>query len=318
LLWSHAYQAIKSANDILHNIDAVQFSVETKNGMVALAKTAKAIELSTLLQCGFQQLPIDTYNSNTPSFVSKTEVINYCLTLLSESTTPATNISTEFTNEVLGDDFDLVNTIKVFQARLSLMKEDYPSAITFANSVTPNASSVFVYSSINLNPMTDNFHTRNMFGATANWRDDAEAGDTRVDALLGVTSYDGGLTWTNPDENKLYEVLLWSDQLSSFELFRYSEMALIKAEAYARTNDLSSAVAQINIIRFAAGLADFNSSDQNAVLTEILKQRQYELYATGLSLEDLRRFGKISLAKVPWLPYPQVERDANPNTPVNP
>ncbi|MBU0473241.1 MAG: RagB/SusD family nutrient uptake outer membrane protein [Bacteroidetes bacterium] len=318
LLWSHSYQAIKSANDILHNIDAVQFSDGTKNGMVALAKTAKVIEFTTLLQCGFQQLPVETYNSNTPSFVSKTEAINYCLTLLSEAATPAANVSDEFTNDILGDGFDLLNTIKVFQARLSLMKEDYSAAITFANSVDAGATSVFVYSAINLNPMTDNFHTRHMFGATANWRDNAESGDTRVEALFDTTSYNSGLTWTNPDENKLYDVLLWKNQLSSFELFRYGEMTLIKAEAYARTNDLSNAATQINIIRSAAGLANFNSNDQSAVLQEILKQRQYELYATGVSLEDLRRFGKISLAKVAWLPYPQVERESNPSTPSNP
>jgi starch-binding outer membrane protein, SusD/RagB family len=318
LLWSHAYQAIKSANDVLNNIDAIQFSDGTKNGMVALAKTAKVIELTTLLQCGFQQLPVETYNSKTPPFISKSEVMNYCLTLLSEASTPAANVSDEFTNEIVGNDFDLLNTIKVHQARLSLMKEDYSSAITFANSVDAGATSAFVYNAINLNPMTDNFHTRHMFGSTANWRDDAETGDTRVDALFDTTSYDGGLTWTNPDENKLYDVLLWKDQLSSFELFRYGEMTLIKAEAYARTNDLSNAVTQINIIRSAAGLVDFNSSDQNAVLQEILKQRQYELYATGVSLEDLRRFGKMSLAKVAWLPYPQVERESNSNTPSNP
>lgn len=318
LAWSNAYQVVKSADDILYNIDGVKFSEGTKNGLVALAKTAKVIEFTALLQCGFQQLPVEIYNSKAPKFISRTDVINHSLKLLSEAATAASNLSDEFKKDILGDGFDLLNTIKVFQARLSLMKGNYTDAINFANSVDAGASSVLVYSSINLNPLTDNFHTRRMFGVPANWREKAETGDLRVDALFSSNSYDGGLTWANPDENKLYDLLLWKDQLSSFDIFRYGEVTLIKAEAYARTGDLSNAIAQINIIRSAAGLPDFNSSDNNEVLQEILKQRQYELFASGVSLEDLRRFDKISSAKVAWLPYPQFERESNPNTPPNP
>lgn len=318
LLWSHAYQTIKSANDVLFNIDKVTLSDGTRNGLTALAKTVKAVEFTILLQSGFQQIPVETYNTNTPKFVTKEAAIDKALALLSDAALKAVTVSDEFNNDILGSGFDLMNTIKMYQARLSLMKGDYSNAATFAASVDAGATSQLAYSDINKNPLTDNFHTRNMFGVPANWRADAEAGDTRIDVLFSATSYNGGLDWPNADENNIYTLNLWAGEQDPYDLFKYNEAILIQAETAARTNDLPTAVTNINIIRNAAGLADFASSDQTAILDEILKQRQYELFATGVSLEDLRRFGKIAQAKVAWLPYPQSERDTNPNTPSNP
>ncbi len=318
LLWSQAYQTIKSANDVLFNIDKVTLSDGTRNGLTALAKTVKAVEFTILLQSGFQQIPVETYNTNTPKFVTKEAAIDKALALLSDAALKAVTVSDEFNNDILGSGFDLMNTIKMYQARLSLMKGDYSNAATFAASVDAGATSQLAYSDINKNPLTDNFHTRNMFGVPANWRADAEAGDTRIDVLFSATSYNGGLDWPNADENNIYTLNLWAGEQDPYDLFKYNEAILIQAETAARTNDLPTAVTNINIIRNAAGLADFASSDQTAILDEILKQRQYELFATGVSLEDLRRFGKIAQAKVAWLPYPQSERDTNPNTPSNP
>ncbi len=318
LLWSHAYQTIKSANDVLFNLDKATLSDGTRNGLTALAKTVKAIEFTILLQSGFQQIPIETYNTNTPKYVTKEAAIDHALTLLSEAALKAATVSDEFNNDILGAGFDLMNTIKMFQARLSLMKGDYANAATFAASVDAGATSLLAYSDINKNPLTDNFHTRYMFGVPANWRADAEAGDTRLDVLFSDSTDNGGLDWPNADENNIYTLNLWAGEQDPYDLFKYGEAVLIQAEAAARTNDLPTAVTQINIIRNAAGLADFASSDKTAILDEILKQRQYELFATGVSLEDLRRFGKIAQAKVAWLPYPQLERDSNPNTPANP
>jgi hypothetical protein len=58
------------------------------------------------------------------------------------------------------------------------------------------------------------------------------------------------------------------------------------------------------------------------LIDEIYDNRRYELFATGLRWEDLRRLGQIGATDVGkrcWLPYPIVERNANPeNVPVNP
>ncbi|NHZ85588.1 MAG: hypothetical protein GWP19_06875, partial [Planctomycetia bacterium] len=177
-LWSEAYQTIKSANDILSNIDAVQFSDGMYNNLVALAKLAKAIQFTILIQSGFQQIPIETYDIIEPEFVERSAVINHALGLLSDAASKATLVSDEFNEDVLGDSFDLINTIKAFQARLSLMKGSYKDALAFANSVNYGAVSHLVYDNSYKNPLTDSFNTRNMFGVPQNWRENAEPADT--------------------------------------------------------------------------------------------------------------------------------------------
>ena len=80
-------------------------------------------------------------------------------------------------------------------------------------------------------------------------------------------------------------------------------MLLIKAEAYARSNDLDNAVIQLNAVRnktagedafgVGAALADYAGTvDQQSVLDEIYKNRRIELYLSGLGLEDSRRFDR--------------------------
>ena len=317
-LWSEAYQTIKSANDILSNIDAVQFSDGMYNNLVALAKLAKAIQFTILIQSGFQQIPIETYDIIEPEFVERSAVINHALGLLSDAASKATLVSDEFNEDVLGDSFDLINTIKAFQARLSLMKGSYKDALAFANSVNYGAVSHLVYDNSYKNPLTDSFNTRNMFGVPQNWRENAEPADTRLSLLFATESYDGGVDWPDANANTLYQLIFWDNETDPYELFRYNEMILIVAEANARNGNLNEAITAINVIRNMAGLVDFSNNNESEILEEILNQRQYELFATGVSLEDYRRFGKINEIIVAWLPYPVSERDSNSNTPENP
>jgi hypothetical protein len=104
-------------------------------------------------------------------------------------------------------------------------------------------------------------------------------------------------------------------------VFSQDELSLIRAEALARLNRLPEAIAQINIVRGRAGLGQKTSGDlptQAAVLDQVFSERTYSLFATGLHWADERRFGKISLAKVRYLPYPFTVRATNPGTPANP
>jgi hypothetical protein len=104
---------------------------------------------------------------------------------------------------------------------------------------------------------------------------------------------------------------------------------LIKAEAMARTNNLTGALAELNkvitktatadLFRVGAGLPASTASTSTAILEEIYKNRCIELYMSGLKLEDMRRFGRpLTERKRNFFPYPFRERDGNPNTPADP
>lgn len=74
------------------------------------------------------------------------------------------------------------------------------------------------------------------------------------------------------------------------------EMKLIIAECAARSNDLPLALQQLDDVRknrFAtASYVRFESSDQEAVLQEVLKERRHELPFSGLRWFDMRRLDK--------------------------
>jgi hypothetical protein len=106
-----------------------------------------------------------------------------------------------------------------------------------------------------------------------------------------------------------------------YPLFSQDELSLIRAEAYARTNQLPQAIAQINVVRANAGLGPQTSATlptQAAVLDEIYRQRRYALFLTGTRWADERRFGRITEARTTYLPYPAQETVGNPNPPTTP
>ena len=118
-------------------------------------------------------------------------------------------------------------------------------------------------------------------------------------------------------------------------------MRLIVAESIVRSGGaLADAVIEINAVRTQttgdpflvhAGLPAYSGTvDAPSLLTEIYKQRCSELFLSGLRLEDNRRFGRpdpsTTINPIPltsersrnFYPFPQQERQNNPNTPADP
>lgn len=313
-LWTKNYQVVKSANDILGNIDNVGFVAGTKAGILALAKLHKAMAFGNLIEA-FEQIPID--NVPSPTFANRPTVLAATLALLSDAKTDAqsTPLSTDFTSSILAPGLDLVNTIRAMQARYSLAAGNYNDAITFANEVSPTAASQITYTATDPNILADLYHRSRFFGAIASYRTNAETGDNRVNRFTMATTLNafGGAS--------LVETNIFLTDPDPIPLFSQDELTLIRAEAYARTNRLPEAINEINIVRGRAGLLLKTALDlptQTAVLAEIFRQRTYSLLSTGLHWADERRFGLISMAKVRYLPYPFGERATNPNTPPNP
>lgn len=313
-IWTKNYQVVKSANDILDNIDNVGFVAGTKAGMLALAKLHTAMAFGNLIEA-FEQIPID--NVPSPTFADRPTVLAAILSLLASAKTDAqsTPLSAEFTNTILAPGFDLLNTIRAMQARYSLAAGAYDNAITFANEVPGTAASQVTFSATDRNTLADLYHGSKFFGAIASYRTNAEAGDNRVNRFTTATALNavGGAS--------LVETNIFLTDPDPIPLFSQDELNLIRAEAYARTNRLPEAIIEINVVRNRAGLLSKTALDlptQAAVLAEIFQQRTYSLFSAGLHWADERRFGLISMAKVRYLPYPFAERATNPNTPPNP
>lgn len=144
--------------------------------------------------------------------------------------------------------------------------------------------------------------------------------------LKSVTN--GTTTWYHPYKYKQGENATTSMEFSI--LFRTAEMYLIRAEARARSGNLTSAKEDLNIIRHSAGLNGTTANTKEALLQSILQERRVELFAeSGHRFYDLKRYGMLDTAlmgnKPGWtttdilFPIPEMELSLNPNLePQNP
>lgn len=85
-----------------------------------------------------------------------------------------------------------------------------------------------------------------------------------------------------------------NDTVNNIKVIRSSELYLNRAEAYARSNNLTAALADLNTIR-KRGLptaTTFTSASQQAVIDEILAERRRELAFEGHLFFDIARAKK--------------------------
>ena len=105
-----------------------------------------------------------------------------------------------------------------------------------------------------------------------------------------------------------------------FPMISYQENVLIKAECEAETGDLAGAVTDVNIIRTAAGLPAYASTDKNAIIAQILKQKYMQLFLEGQAYHDMRRRKTLPDPQPGSnirIIYPINEKSTNPYTPAN-
>ena len=313
-LWSKHYAIVRTANDILENVDAVTLAPGTRSGMTAIAKTAKALAFGTLIE-SFEQIVIAP-EQDEPPFVDRAAALGEALALLASARADlaAQAPSAEFT-ALLAPGFDLAATIPALQARYALAAGQYAQALAFANEVPAGATSAYAFTATDPNPLRQQIQALGYFGALASFRSGAEAGDVRVDRFTTPTATTafGGAT--------LVGVNVYRDVADPIPVFTQEELTLIRAEAQARLNALPEARALVNAVRTANGLparTDGELATQQAILDEIYRQRTYSLFLAGLHWADQRRFGRLDEAKVAYLPYPLSETNTNPNTPASP
>jgi starch-binding outer membrane protein, SusD/RagB family len=158
-----------------------------------------------------------------------------------------------------------------------------------------------------------------------------ESGDLRESNWLDSTAANGQ-TYYYPYKYKLgYDGN--TAPLEDYMVFRLGEQYLIRAEARAEQNEQGTAIADLNVIRNRAGLANTTAGDQASLLTAIQHERQVELFCEwGNRWYDLKRTGDadtvmpaICTAKGgswnnDWLlyPVPYTELQLNPFLVQNP
>jgi starch-binding outer membrane protein, SusD/RagB family len=320
--WARAYRVVKLADDLLTAVPTANLQPDTKSGLIALAKFAKGMSFGILATL-FPQAPIDVGLDNIAApFVDRTAVLAEAISLLESARADllATPPSAEFNSAVPAEGFDLAPTIDALLARYNLMAGNYEAAASAAVRVPAMARSEFRFSATDRNSVNNivyNSGNPYQIRARQELRLGAETGDQRVGFWVVPATFQG-------ENFVLDELNVYQTAEAAFPIFLPDEMTLIRAEAAARTGDLATARTLINEVRTQCGVTTEPAAclpaltaaqlpTEDAVLSEILRQRRYELFLQGLRFDDLRRFD--ATRKYDFLPLPQSECDRNPAAP---
>ena len=340
-LWSTMLRVIKIAEDIEENVQKIELEPGTRSGLIAHAKLFKALSIGALVY-NYEQVVIETNSNNNAEFVSRETALQNVINLLNDANTEInTNpISDEFKNSVTLNNINIPNTINASLARFNLLAGNYEDAISSANDVNMSSTSNFVYDNINLNPIWErvflndspNFKPRDNFGLPSDFVFNSDDGRLSFYLVPLDETNQNGL----PIENLAG---FFNESTKSIPVYIPDEMNLIIAEANVRkaNTDLAAATQALNEVLtdtndplgINADTSSYNGSNtEDALLKEIYKNRRAELFLTGLSLEDSRRFNRPEPSgdsmnydeerNRNFYPYPDIERNSNPSTPNDP
>jgi len=156
-----------------------------------------------------------------------------------------------------------------------------------------------------------------------------ESGDQRLQQWVGaVNPFGGGPTVYYPYK---YKNMYPGSTVEDFMIFRFAEQYLIRAEAAAHLGRGSDALADLNILRARAGLgaSTADPSDQAAVLTAVMHERQVEMFTEwGNRWFDLKRTGMATtilgsektgyMSSDSLYPVPNAQLQLNPLLKQNP
>ncbi|MGN7987190.1 RagB/SusD family nutrient uptake outer membrane protein [Pedobacter sp. 22226] len=316
-----------SANKIVYDADLVITNANNLGdkgyaaGLIAYSSIFKALAIGNMAQY-WEKIPDGTgknvaYITRAAGFNKAIAVLDNALTVIAANPISASFLSNAPT------DVNIVNTIHALKARYALFSGNYTLALTEANAVDLTKASFFKFDATSPNILFSIISSNNVFQP--------------LNANLGLT----GANVPDAADKRIpfYTLMAGSPATlrmngfsaataSPFPIYLPGEIILIKAEALARQPDLTNSLIELNkvvtktsdLFGVAAALPPLvGPYTQQQLLDLIYKHRSIELYASGLKIEDMRRFNQpLADRKRNFFPYPFQERDNNTNTPADP
>lgn len=317
--WAAFYTNIRNANILIQSVNTIQgdaLSDAEKNGVFGFANTIKAYQYLMALTMQNEngiRLQNETDIRETGALLSKEEAFAEIASLLDDAATSLQNAGNAFSFKLssgfsgFDDPAGFLQFNRALRARVAVYRGNYNEAITFLDDsfIDENADlrlGVYhVYSTATndqLNPVfaDPNAGSGDSWVAHPSWVAEAETGDERIDEKVVLRDETASLDGLSSD----YGLFVYQTQTAPFPIIRNAELLLMRAEALARRNnpgDLDAAEDDINVIRNAAGLGDFDRGiigGQAAVIDEMLRQRRYELFFEGHRWIDMRRYDRLN------------------------
>lgn len=322
--YRETYDIMRTADNLIENAPQVGFGVGLESGILALAKFYKAMALGQAIQI-YEEIPVNIEPQGAEP-QPRDVVMDTVLNLLESARQDLAGVTdaelSGFRNRILDPGVDLESSINAMLARYYLIDGQYDAAFEAAGRADTTSASVVTYSGTAMNPIHQYTYALNYVWPLQSFAREAEPGDQRVERWADTTVTDVTV------EPTLVQPVTYGEpeRTAPYPIYRPDEMTLIQAEVLARQGDLEGAIDLINQVRTqctpgvedpAPCLEPLTEADlptQDDVLEQIAYERRYELFLTGLRLEDLKRLAPYTDAepKIDFLPLPQRECETNP------
>jgi hypothetical protein len=323
-----AYRIARTADILVANAPRVGLGAGLQTGVVALAKLLKAMSLGNL-SLQYERLPATYGDAAAP--LPRAQVMDTVIALLESARADLATVTDAdlagFRSQVLGTGFDLRNTTDAMLARYYLFTGRYQQALDAANRVSPTVVSALAYPDPGINPIYNYAAVSQYVGARKVLFTEADSADRRpaywANRAVGVA----GLPDSVFDFNRY-----GGARNDPLPLYLPDEMKLIAAEANVRLGNLPAARTLVNAVRTQCTpgvtaepvacllpIPDASLDTADKLLTQILRERRFELFGQGLRWEDLRRLSAYTTKRpaMQFLPYPQSESHPNPAHPAS-
>lgn len=320
--WASFYTVIRNANITIQAATTLNeegvLSDQELNGVLGYAKTMKAYQyLMALTQTNENGIleQVDEDISEAGSRLTKEESYQLIHSLLDEAAADLDNAGSSFVFTLSEgfENFNAPSSFREFNRALRARAEVYSlqpdweavladylpeSFIDENGGLQLGAYHIFSPSTNDiLNPVfaDPQAGSGDSWVAHNSWVEEAEEGDERIDQKVQLRDETASLDGLSSD----YGLFVYQSQTAPMPIIRNAELLLIRAEALAQRNgsgDLDAAEDDLNVIRNAAGLDDFDrgiTGGQAEVIDEMLRQRRYELFFEGHRWIDMRRYDRL-------------------------
>lgn len=295
--WSANYKVIANCLNLAASDDA---------GASGVGKTFHAYALMRVLSLTDENGAQLDYDGEKSAIESKSDVLAEIESLLDGGNSDLSSAGSAFTFSLSSgfDGFDTPATFAQFnralRARVAVQQSDYSTALTALGNSFLDASGSLDNGVFHVFSSSANDQGNEMFEAAdaevikltvhPSYITDAEEGDLRFSS--NVTTREDTIKYD--DLESYLAPTVWGSSYDPVPVIRNEELVLLQAEAYIGTGDYTSAEANMNVVRAAAGLTDYTGTDASNAEDRVLYEKRYSLFFEGQRLQDMRHYGRTA------------------------
>jgi starch-binding outer membrane protein, SusD/RagB family len=320
--WGGFYQVVKNCNILIRSAsNSKLIGADERSGYLGFARTIKAYDLLlslNLVDTNGIRIQVEDPNHLGP-IVKKADALNAIKGLLDSAQTDFSHATIDYTLAGFSDFPDAPGMTRVnraLAARVAAYRQDWAGVLSNLNASFFDVNGDFstgvyhVFGTGSGDQLNGSFIPQNQAGevrvAHPSFATDIAAGDDRIGkATLRTAAVSSSGLSSDRD------VWVSTSSTAPIAIIRNEELILLYAEAEIQLNDFPDAITALNKIRTAHHLAAYaGPSTKDALLTEMLNQRRYSLFAEGHRWIDLRRYNLLNTLPIDrtddniWSAYP--------------